>query len=418
MIDSQKIEIATIKDLKGIFFYYVGSGLNKKISGLSIVYGDNKKLDYDYTYEYYKDYVRKVLQVYRREKDKNNIYLYDDLTKEVVNSFDVLDIEIISDKDYFRDSKINLSSISNIDIKNISEYFNRIVLSIMEIVTGNNENKISNIIGRNNKYMISCIKSDGSLIEIPISCVKKDDGYEFKMYFPDIDILKGIDGNIRINEDGVFVNFVSNNNKYIGSFSYLVKDNEYREIIINDQDEVLYYGDPIENISQNEKDLVNSYGDMLGMDNVISNKISDSWYVISCEDRELVDEDIHYNKKVGYVVINHDYASVIYINTLGILKYDETLNVSFMKEQREIRFIPFDIDDKHYILKEIVCDYTDKMSGEYQGLLNKYCYYILEVDNNDLRLPINIISEYRLDCKNINNLVKVKKYIRDRKELI
>ena len=89
-----------------------------------------------------------------------------------------------------------------------------------------------------------------------------------------------------------------------------------------------------------------------------------------------------------------------------------------MKEQREIRFIPFDVDDKHYILKEMVCDYTDKMSGEYRGLLNKYSYYILEVDNNNLRLPINIISEHRIDSSNVNNMIKVKKYVRDRKELV
>lgn len=417
MINSQRIEIATIKDLKGIFFYYVGSGLDKKISGLSIVYGDNRKLDYDYTYRYYKDYVRQVLKVYQKEKKNNNIILYDDLTKEVVNSYDFSKIRISNDEDIFTENKINLLSIPNILIKDIEEYLKKIVLSIMEIVTGDNKSVIDSIIGCNNKYMISCTTSDGKVIQVPFQCIKKEGNYYFKMYFPDIDLLKIIDGYIEIDEDRVIVNWNDYNNGLSGRYNYSANPDECTEVIINDSDEILYYGDELEELNEEKKEMLLGYSDLIGIKNCKINQIGIDSYVLSEDVNRKKEDNVFYKRKVGYVTLKKDYASVIYIYTQGVIKYDGVLNVPFMKEQREIKFIPFDIDDEHYILKEIVCDFTDKMSGEYQEGLNKYCYYVLKVEqNNDLRLPITILSEERLDRIDINNLLKVKRYLRSRKE--
>ena len=59
------------------------------------------------------------------------------------------------------------------------------------------------------------------------------------------------------------------------------------------------------------------------------------------------------------------------------------------------------------------------MSGEYQHKINKYSYYIYKVvSNKDLRYPLDIIETIKINDKSINNITKIKKYIKTRKKVL
>jgi len=418
VINPEEILIATIKDLKGVFFYYVGDSTDKRISGLSIVYGDNKKLDYDYTYKYYKEYVMQVLSVYKREKKNNKIILYNELTEQVMNSYDISKIQIDKDDHDFSETRIRLLSINNFNIKDIEEYLKKIILSIMEVEIGNNDTVIKSITGCMNKYLVEYVTSDGKVGNVVFQCIKKNsDMYDFKMYFSDIKFIRSIDGCMEITDDYFYVSWDNYDRTLRGEYYYNPVENICREYIIDEFDKVLYFGDAREVLLDDKKNSLLSLADSVGIKcNSIIPMVTDS-YILYDEKKRTMGDNTFYKRKVGYTTFKKEYTSVIYLYTEGVLKYDGTFVVPFMKEQKEIRYIPFDIDDEHYLLKEIVNVPTDKMSGEYQKKMNKYGYYILKVSqNNDLRMPFDILIEERIKNNEIDNLTEVKEYVRTRKK--
>ena len=390
MVNPEEIAIATIKDLKGVFFYYVGDSNDKRISGLSIVYGDNKKLDYNYTYKYYKDYVIQVLKVYQKEKKNNKIILYNELTKGILNNYNISEIDTNNDTEEYSSNRINLSSIINYNIKDIEEYLRKIILSIMELETGNKDTIIKSFIGIKNKYLISCITSDNEEVTMSLECIKDlDNSYDIKMYFSNINLLKSISGSIIINDEAISIKWNNYDKTLFGEYYYSQVNDICNEYIVNDYDKVLYFGDDREIISDTKKELLLNYAKMLNIDcTSIMPTIKDN-YILFTEDKNQIQDNVYYKRKNAYITFKKDYISIIYFYSEGINKFDETFNIPFLIEEKEVRFIKVDIDDSHYILKEIINIPTGKMSGEYQHKINKYCYYLYKVTSNeDLRVLI------------------------------
>jgi len=413
MTNSSEIEIATIKNLRAIYFYYVGD--ESKVLGLRILYDDDKILDYDYRYKYFNDYVSKVLEVYKTEKKKNNIILYSELTEEIVKNFNRKLVKNITFDDEFSFEKLNLYRVDNFSIKDVEEYIKNVILSVMEILTSDKKSVVESIKGYKNKFIAQCTTSKGNIL-IPFHCIKRScSSYEFKMYFPDNYVLKSIKGQIVFSDNNVNICWDNYDKTITGQYCY--SPLSFEEIIRDGFDQTIYYNNKFNDMSESVKDVVSKYAEIVGVksDNIVS--VNDNNYIVFEEKTRKKDDSVTYKKKTAYISMKKDYVSIVYFYSDGIVKYDGSLDFPFMLEHVETRLIPFDQDGEHYILKEVSVFPTDKMSGLYKKNVNKYSYSVLNVlQNNDLSLPINISEEFSVDVKDMSNILNVKNYVKERKK--
>lgn len=416
MTNSSEIEIAKIEKLKAIYFYYVGDESNEMVLGLRILYDNDKILDYDYRYKFFNDYVSRVLEVYKNEKKENNIILYSELTEEIVKNFKSKSKKTISIDEMFDEYKLNLHSIDNFVIRDVSCYIERIILSVLEILTSDKNSYVNNIKGFKNKFIAECVTTKGNIL-IPFHCIKRNDSYEFKLFFPNNYLLKSICGNIKFSSDDININWNNFDKSLFGEYFYNLKTGMYNESIVNKYDQNLYYNNELNNISEEKKEIISKYADIVGMkcDKIVS--FVPNNYIVIDEKNRNADESVIYKRKVSYITIEKDYASIVYFYIDGIIKYDGTFDFPFMSEYIETKLIPFDYDNEHYILKEVSVLPTDKMSGLYKQNVGKYNYSLMKVDqNSDLRMPFVIEDRDLVDAKDISNLMDVKKYVKERKK--
>lgn len=412
MTNLGEIEIATIKNLKAIFFYYIGDNPDKRILGLRIVYDNDKVLDYDYTYKYFKSYVAKVLEVYSKEKKDNNIVLYSELTEDIVKNINY-EVASTSCNDNFDEYKINLYRVNNFGIKDIEDYLKNVILSIMEVITSNEESSIENIRGYRNKFIAEVKTTRGNML-VPFTCINKENNsYIFKMYFSDNSLFRTIEGNINIEGSKIEITWNNYDKSITGKYYYSLLS-DIRVEFIQNKDNTLYYNDSFNNSSD---DVVRYYASLVGItgDKIVSTIPNN--YIVLDEDSKKSKDNVFYRRKTGYINIKEDYVSIIYFYVDGVMKYNGNLDVPFMCEEMVVRLIPFNIGEEHYILREVSVLPTFKMSGEYKNNINKYAYYVMKVNqNNDLRHPIVAYEEYKIDAKDIDNLTYVEKYVRERKK--
>ena len=415
MTNSSEIEIAAIKKLRAIYFYYVGDNLDKRILGLRIVYDDNKVLDYDYTYRYFNSYVSKVLEVYNKEKDKNNIILYSDLTEEIIKSYNTEEHSLSTASGDFYEGKINLSSVPNYSIKDVEDYLRNVILSIMEVITSSEENSIRSVKGYKNNFVAELDSVKGNIL-VPFQCVRKSNAsYVFKMYFSDNSLLRGIEGNIDISSDGIKVTWDNHDKSVTGEYYYGLSDNARVETIRDGFDRILYYNDSYSEVVDNA--VIKNYSAIVGINpSKLISTLSNN-YVVCDEEFKKSDSNVFYKKKTGYITVKRGYASINYFYEDGVIKYDGSLNVHFMNEHMEIKLVPVDVDGEHYILKEVSILPTNKMSGEYECDVNKQLYVLMRVDqNSDLRLLFTVLGEEEILASDINNLTDTARYVRERKK--
>lgn len=419
MTSQKKIEISQIKDLQLIFFYNLYDSLvakgKRRYFGLKIFYGENQILDLDYTDEHFREYVLKVLAVYEKEKNDNDIIILNDLSEEIIENVSSEINDDIIDRKLMQKSSIIETGFRNFQISLIENYLIDIIKQILRIFYDESKKvEVLNISSYQNRGVVN-YKVDGESKVFPIICIKNSESeYSFK--------ISGIDGNssmiignIIIKDNHVLTSWFTQGD-IKGKIFYSLGQ-KIIEKVVKYNDKTILFDSEDSLISEEEQNKIKFYlknfCECECENGVFVKTVNDSYLFSSLIESESNEELKCSQGKSCHLYITKSKVHMIFSETYGLVKYEDSLTIPFYEEKQEILLLPFDIDSKKYILVQRKYLPTQKMLGEYkEQFLNFYHYEILEVSqNNDLTLPFEIINSFEVseDVKNIeeikNNIV-------------
>ena len=154
-----------IRNLKKIQFFSINN--NAKYLGLEIVCEHG---NYQYTYKdkEFNDFVCRVLEVYKREKDKNNILLVGNLTKKILSGE-----YIVKENKFNYKNDYNILHSREINETKFRDYLYLIVVNLSKLY--NYEDiKIEKLIKTRFSYIVKCSNPD---IQIPCLITNYNDKF-------------------------------------------------------------------------------------------------------------------------------------------------------------------------------------------------------------------------------------------------
>ena len=399
-------KIAEVKNLDLIYAYSIDSIFgndNNKYVGLRIVFDKNKTLSLDYRNKYFSDFVKKVIDRYKKEKDKRKIVLLGDLAQRLVNdsSFDIeyntkLDGVQKEEIPYFKCDANNVKQNLNF----LKEAMKIIILAYKKYETL----QIDSIEGYGHRYFVDY--SIGNIHKkMPIVIYEDEEG---KIFFKvarignlDVDI-KG-----KVESDGGRVD-VSWQNAYEdiqGSIHYDALERSVGRQM-NSLLVPIYYDDNEDTLLEEDAEIIKFYFDMCMCGQKVPShilKTSDNSFLLAEEEVSKEDDDQVLFTNIGAKMItNPDEVRIKYRLKNGFSKYNNQINVTLDEDTLEVTLKKMTIDDDNYLLMEKV---RTNNSGK------DYSYYVYEVDGEvDLTKPFNYQRSYKVDEK-ATTLEKVKQYV-------
>lgn len=399
-------KIAEVKNLDLIYAYSIDSIFgndNNKYVGLRIVFDKNKTLSLDYRNKYFSDFVKKVIDRYKKEQDKRKIVLLGDLAKRLVNdsSFDIEDntkLDGVQEEGipYFKCDANNVKQNLNF----LKEAMKIIILAYKKYETL----QIDSIEGYGHRYFVDY--SIGNIHKkMPIVIYEDEEG---KIFFKvarignlDVDI-KG-----KVESDGGRVD-VSWQNAYEdiqGSIHYDALERSV-ERQMNSLLVPIYYDDNEDTLLEEDAEIIKFYFDMCMCGQKVPShilKTSDNSFLLAEEEVSKEDDDQVLFTNIGAKMItNPDEVRIKYRLKNGFSKYNNQINVTLDEDTLEVTLKKMTIDDDNYLLMERV---RTNNSGK------AYSYYVYEVDGEvDLTKPFNYQRSYKVDEK-ATTLEKVKQYV-------
>lgn len=374
MINQKQIEIEQIKNLELIYFYNTKS--NSYI-GLNIVYDNGKNLKYDYTYEYFEEFIAKVITTYKKEKENNKVKFLNKESKDILDSFIMKEFKI--NKEEQLSDRISKYNNRNIDIIFLNEYIKRTVLLFLRCMRNDENIEITSITGYRDKYVIRYECNNIEYI-LPIIVIKQDENnYIIRFRYID-DITISFNGNINFYKDCVAINYISYDKNLKGKNIYHIDSNNSEEII-KYYGNIISYDKPDFNVVDNN--IIDFYLNLLNLPN-INNRVKtvDNNYLLI----ENIDENTRY---YIHLSIYERFVSIIVNKSYGI--QNENIFVP-LEEEKSITNIILEKDNSlvietHYLE-------TDISTGSYKrNFLNKFKYQFYEIDSLDLRNTFNILED-------------------------
>ncbi|MBQ9181949.1 MAG: hypothetical protein IJ134_04895 [Bacilli bacterium] len=375
MINKSEIEISLIKNLDLIYFYNIQDSNH---IGLNIVYDNGKNLNYNYTYEYFIDYLAKVVSVYKKEKDTRNIQFLDEESKSIIDSFCNKDFKL-KKVDNLQPKLIKYNTRA-MDVKFLHNYITNAMKSLIDCFIPDVEifNSTTNIYGNKDRYVLNIYYNrDYYTFRIPLVYIKSSDNrYIFKARVNECTIFSrlnvpniNIDGSFDIYNDCVALTF--NSSDITGKFIYHNDSSKSIEIIKHNDDIISYKKD--ENNEVNNE-IIDFYLNLLKLPNISKRvKTVDNCYL-------LVDE-IDNTKYFIHMCINNNYVNVKVEISFGIKKND--LFIPLEKEKQNINII---LEPSNNIVIERQYLPTDISDSYYKSNLeNKCTYEFYKIDECDLK---------------------------------
>lgn len=416
MTGNIKAEILQIKDLKVIFFYSLNQDYKNENStdllGLNIVFGDNKTLNFDYTSPYFQDFVLKVLEVYKEEKETNNITLMNELSKNLLANLNVDSFKENNNFSHYhyQDRPILEYSNRKNELEVAKTYMKNVIKDILPFFVAESDKEeilITGIKGYQNRFFADCCNQYfNCIVPFILKRTGKSD-YLFK--------IAGINQsshiiNGEISIEGGIVN---------SSWKLCDVDLKGQEIFKSDglhERSIFSFGDiidfdnKVDDISTEEKELIDFYLKFLGikeMDKGI--KVDDERFLLS---NKQVDDDNVVTEVSAHLLLRNNLINVVLVNKCGLAKYDNTFILPISETFEDISIYNITIENEKYLLVQRHFFTTEKMRGSYDEIDNKYSYQLYKANIGDNLLDQGeIVSEINLD-KTISSLNDIKKYVK------
>lgn len=375
MIKQELIEISKIEDLKLIYFYSINNELKNKYYELKITYGDNLSMSYKYTDEYFDYFISKVVSVYKKEKNKNNIIFLNDFSKKI---FD----EILKKEDTHKikqeidliDNRMSIFNTITNDLSLSIPYIKEILNNLFIAIYRDENIKVENFKGINNRRLCT-LKNNDKVINIPLILSKsKEDLFNFRFSIVNKQAYNFFGKVAFLNEH----TFSYIKDEVIeGKCSYKVRDDDCVKYI-NVKDETLYYDNETHFLNNIEQEIINQYLNLLGI-RLFSKmkKTCENTYLLF----DSVTTDSITNRRTINMVMYKDYIKMLYKSAYGLEKNN---NFIILNEENELITIKL-IEDKIIIEKAFIDGFIT--SGDYKkNYLNKYKYLLYNISKQNLML--------------------------------
>lgn len=415
---NEQLEILKIKNLKIIFFYRTNDGSsileNGELLGLKIIYDNDKSLNYDYTSPYFTEFVSKVLTAYQKEKDTNKIHLLDDLTKEIVQSYNQ---NSYSPKEktlkFYQENEIVEFGRRKEKLESPKNYMFHIFKDILTFFH-ENQIKLEKITGNQDRYLLSYQSSEINFL-VPFVLIQK--GY--KQYYFKISGIHHtseiIEGEIAISGGNVNIDWNTKNSGIITKEIFRFLPIHEKSIYKNDK--ILSFENEVNKIPEPEQIIIQYYLNLLGLEALNEGlKTSQNNYIFGkVENIERVNSDPLQKELSAHIFLGEKDMDISYLTKCGLVKYDGNFIFPIYSELEDIKIRLIDIDEKSYLIVQNYYVPTDKMNGTYSGHTNQYTYQIFEVNCCNQLTKVNQIIKNIEIKQNVHTIGHIKQYIK-RKE--
>lgn len=361
MLDNQLIEIFKIDKLCFIYCYLIDSkdynNLSKSL-GIEIVYGDKKKMKFDYKSEYFYQYFNKIKEVYNREKSKNNITFLNDFSKEVIENYNIAEISTIEN---YTDKNIYPMNTNKFQVSIFMSYIFAALESVLRMVHDIKKTKIKSITGYRNKY-VATYEVDYEQHIVSLYCNKKGNNcITFEIGCLD-NIGIRVNGNIKINDEYVITNWSAQDGIVSGQIYYDI-NNGFTEEELRYNSAIIYYDRCDSTPSKDEIDgIISVLRPIIDIDYDNCVKTTHNSYIFKHEKEDGKSRNYYYY----HVVISSDIICVNYTEKNGYIDDDGGIFIPTLNGQKD--FLIINMNDT-------------KLIQEHNLNNNKYRYQILK-DNN------------------------------------
>lgn len=366
-MDNVLIEIMKISNLKMVYCYLIDSkdynNLDKCLA-IEIVYGDKLKMEMNYKNDYFPYFLNKIKEVYSKEKNKNHITFLGDISKKVIENYE---LPINIDNSYTLKNIYPFNTI-NYQTSMFIPYVKQALELVLKTIHGDKTILDTNIIGYRNKYVATyTVDSEKHIVSLYLNKLNNKE-LLFKMGGVDSSGIT-VTGNIKINDEYVTTKWNIDNRNVSGKV-YSDIDNSFieKEIVYND---VTIYYDRVDSIIDNS--TLNEINNIL---NIITGITFDN-YIKTSSNTYLLKKVIKNNNLINnfycHVTINNEFINISLKSVEGYMEYEDL-------------FVPTVIDEKNYNIVNL--NECEKLVQECSN--NKYKYQILK-DNTLNNLDI---SEY------------------------
>lgn len=412
MTDLDEIKISQISDIKLIYFYNANSlakNNENKYLGLKVVYGKHNTISYDYRSEHFESLINKTLDVYKKEKNKNNIILLGDITKNIVNN----DIHNLGKENntFLQEEGIPLFNNNSYKVLTYENYIKDLFKYILEYITKHPLIEIDSIEGFNLKYKLN-YSIEELKREMYFNAFFKDDILNININYIN-DNIKNVNAEIKFLYDKVIIEFEQSDKKYFGNITYdynnklITKKMIYNGITVDLQE------DALENTKE-DIEILEFYKDLLDFSDIKGLFKTGKGSFIQFNQKVEKTDSSNYmvQNKSNNIIIKENEASFYLQSNTGFLR-DENLGILFSldeeKERISLRKVLF--DDREFVVIERFYPIVDKSLGFYKNNNeNKYNYCILEVEKNTkLNKPFELVDIYVQDdfIRNTNKIKRI-----------
>lgn len=374
MRNTKEIELMTIKKLELIHFYNLEQA---PYIGLNIVYDNGKNLNYNYKYEYFNEFVGKVVDTYKKEKDINNIQFLENESKEIMNKL-IIDNPFIKKEKNLNASYDKKYLSRNIEVKFTFEYIKR-ALSLFLSCMHNEDITIDDLRGYRDRYIATYkLERTYDFVHIiPLTIIKQDNNhYRFNFKYGEEESIL-LNGTIDLYNDCIALNYSTKENNLSGKNIYHIK--EKNKEIIKYNEEMIGYEENNSEVIDNE--LIDLYLNLLDLP-IINRRIRtvDNNYLLI----DNIDSNTNY---FVHMSLSKNYANVKIEKRFGIIRD----NIYVLLDQEKIDTNIFLEQDNNLVIEKNYLK-TPISIGEYKNLEGKTEYEYYEIDSDDLTSKFNVID--------------------------
>lgn len=405
-MDLIEAQIAEIKNLNLIYIFSTDNILrnnSNKYIGAKVLYNKNKTLSLDYNSKYFEEFLKKILTRYNKEKDKRDIILLGDLTKQLVkDSFFTITEE---KKDINQPAGILVNPKKN-DIMRYNKYLSKLIKVILKTIKNYDYVNIDSIDGFNNKYVVNYSIGNIKKQIYMLIFVKDDESIDFRITNIDGQNVN-INGNITDEIEIVKINWNEEIQKYNGEITYNSKENIIQEKLYKES-QLIIYNEDFDTLLDEDELIISFYMNLCNLKvpkKVM--KVDDNCYLLS-DINNIVEQsdEIFYKNSGCQISVFDDQVIIKQREKHGLSKYDDQIKVVLEESIQEFILKKINIDNEYYILIE-------KRTKNNNGTQYSYSFIKLK-DNQSLFIPFNIENQEVIN-ETMKTFDKAKQYIKKNK---